>query len=143
MKKIFSIMIQGYMLKKYHEMFESLIQQNNITQIEIDVLAFLANNPEYKHAQDIVKVRGISKAHVSIAIEKLSSKGLLVRKEDPINRRCNILVIQDKALPLVTQIQMLQKEYKEIVYKGFSNEEKELYDQFLYRIYKNLGGNYE
>lgn len=143
MKKIFSIMIQGYMLKKYHEMFESLIQQNNITQIEIDVLAFLANNPEYKHAQDIVKVRGISKAHVSIAIEKLSSKGLLVRKEDPINRRCNILVIQDKALPLVTQIQKLQKEYKEIVYKGFSNEEKELYDQFLYRIYKNLGGNYE
>ncbi|MFQ7171296.1 MAG: hypothetical protein ACLRQF_03835 [Thomasclavelia ramosa] len=54
MKKTFLMAIYPYLLKQYNIMFETIQKKYQITQIEIDVLAFLANNPEYHHAQDIV-----------------------------------------------------------------------------------------
>ena len=90
-KKFFSLAMYPYIIKKYNSLFEDLLKEYQMTQVEIDVLAFLANNPEYNHAQDIVNVRGISKGHVSLAIEKLVKRGNLTRNPDPQNRRCNIL----------------------------------------------------
>ncbi|OUP77458.1 hypothetical protein B5F09_05530 [Erysipelatoclostridium sp. An173] len=62
--KTFSLTIYSYILKYYNSLFDDLIKEYQISQIEIDILAFLANNPEYHYAQEIVDVRGISKAHV-------------------------------------------------------------------------------
>lgn len=143
MNKVFILMIHSYLVKQYNQLFEDIIHHYHVTQIEIDVIAFLANNPEYNHARDIVNIRGISKGHVSIAIEKLTRKGYLDRQVDPHNRRCNVLIILPKAQPLITDIQKIQKKYKETLYQGFSQEEIKTYQNYLQRMYKNLGGFYE
>ncbi|MFQ9564401.1 MAG: hypothetical protein ACLR0A_19570, partial [Faecalibacillus intestinalis] len=59
-QKFFSLGMLPYIIKKYNSLFDELLKEYQMTQVEIDVLAFLANNPEYNHAQDIVNVRGIS-----------------------------------------------------------------------------------
>src|SRR5699024_10933442 len=100
-KKFFSLAMYPYIIKKYNSLFEDLLKEYQMTQVEIDVLAFLANNPEYNHAQDIVNVRGISKGHVSLAIEKLVKRGYLTRNPDPQNRRCNILCVEHQADSLI------------------------------------------
>ena len=140
MKKTLTFAVQNFVLKKYHEMFENIIQQYQVNQIEIDVLAFLANNPEYKYAQDIVSVRRISKGHVSMAIDSLTKKEFLRRTPDPNNRICNILVITDKAKELVKDIQAIQLTYIKNAYQDFSEEEMKKYKEFEERIYRNLGG---
>ena len=132
--KTFSLTIYSYILKYYNSLFDDLIKEYQISQIEIDILAFLANNPEYHYAQEIVDVRGISKAHVSIAVEKLVKRGFLNRETDPKNRRCNILKITDEASELITKIQDVQ------VYQGMSKEDKENFNYYLSKMYQNIGG---
>lgn len=143
MTKILNNVVMGYILKQYQIMFEDLIKKEDITQIEIDILAFLANHPEYQRAIDIVNVRGISKAHVSNAVDKLTKKGLLDRREDPDNRRCNVLYIRPEAQPLIHEIQQVQLAFYQLVYAGFSEEEKIQFNQLLGKIYRNLGGYHE
>lgn len=138
MAKKFTIAKSTYILKKYNSMFDDLLEQYHMTQIEVDTLLFLANNPEYNHAKDIVEIRGISKAHVSIAIDKLVQKGLLERLCDPDNRRCNILKLTFSSKDIVKTLQERQKLFFQYAYKDFSQDEEDMYDQLVERIYENL-----
>ncbi|MFQ6793387.1 MAG: MarR family winged helix-turn-helix transcriptional regulator [Thomasclavelia sp.] len=138
--KVFAIAIYSHILKYYNGLFEKLLKEYQITQVEVDVLAFLANNPEYCYAQDIVEVRKISKAHVSIAIEKLVKRGYLIRQPDPKNRRCNILKITDQANEIVCDIKEIQETFNQQIYADLSKEERAIYDQYLVKMYKNIGG---
>lgn len=138
--KTFTFAIHPYIIKKYNSLFEKIIQKYQMTQVEIDVLAFLANNPEYNHAQDIVNIRGLSKGHVSIAIEKLVSKKYIIRDTDPLNRRCNTLKVTKQAAGLVKEIQSVQRHFEDMAYQGMSQPEIEEYHYWLRRIYQNLGG---
>lgn len=138
--KTFTFAIHPYIIKKYNSLFENIMNEYQITQAEIDVLAFLANNPEYNHAQDIVDIRGISKGHVSIAIEKLVSKKYVERAIDTCNRRCNTLKVTENAKKLVEDIQEVQRCFEDMAYQGMSEEEIEEYFYWLRRVYYNLGG---
>lgn len=122
-------------------MFETIQKKYQITQIEIDVLAFLANNPEYHHAQDIVNIRGISKAYVSCSLDKLVKRGLVERQVDNENRRCNCLFVTPYANELIKEIRAVQDNYNEIAYQGLSNQDKEQFNRLISQIYENLGGN--
>lgn len=42
-----------------------------LNRMELDVLLFLANNPEQDTAAAMVRLRGLSKSHVSAAVEEL------------------------------------------------------------------------
>lgn len=129
-----------FMIKKYNSLFEDLQKKWDMTQIEIDTLAFLANNPEYNHAQDIVNIRGISKAHVSVAIEKLVKRGWLKRLCDPDNRRCNILQITKDAKEVILKIQNIQNDYATMAFNKMNLQEQQAFVTTINQIYQNLGG---
>ena len=138
--KVLKLPLYSFILKKYNSMFDDLSKEYKITQAEIDILAFLYNNPEYKYAQQLVDVRGISKAQVSIAIEKLVKKGLLIRKADSQNRRCNILLLTNKSDEIISKIRKIQNQFNGISKKEISEEEMEIFNKLLVKIYINLGG---
>lgn len=138
--KFFTLAMYPYIIKKYNALFEDILEKYEMTQVEIDVLAFLANNPEYNHAQDIVNVRGISKGHVSLAIEKLVHRGLISRNPDPQNRRCNILCVEKKADELVKEIRLIQRHFDQVAYAQMSSEDIRLFHERLNKVYQNLGG---
>ena len=138
--KYFTLAMYPYITKKYTSLFEPLLKKYGLTQAEVDVLAFLHNNPEYNHAQDIVDVRGISKGHVSMAVEKLVHKGYLARQPDPHNRRCNILTIDASAKKLVNEIIAIQNTFNQTAYAAVRKEDKAVFHEVLYQIYQNLGG---
>lgn len=138
--KYFTLAMYPYITKKYTSLFEPLLKKYGLSQAEVDVLAFLHNNPEYNHAQDIVDVRGISKGHVSMAVEKLVHKGYLDRQPDPHNRRCNILTIDASAKKLVNEIIAIQNTFNQTAYTAVRKEDKAVFHEVLYQIYQNLGG---
>ena len=47
------------MIQAYHEIFKPLCHRVKLSQTAIDMLLFLANNPEFKTARDIVEIRHI------------------------------------------------------------------------------------
>ena len=136
-KKFFSLAMYPYIIKKYNSLFEDLLKEYQMTQVEIDVLAFL-----YNHAQDIVNVRGISKGHVSLAIEKLVKRGYLTRNPDPQNRRCNILCVEHQADSLIKRIQDIQHQFDDMSFQNISSSDLIFYHQILQKIYQNLGGGH-
>ena len=138
--KVFEFAIFPYIQKQYNCMFKTVIEKYDMTQVEIDILAFLYNNPEYKYAQDIVKIRGINKGHASIAVDKLVCKGLLDRTPDPHCRRCNILILTKQAKEIIKDIIAVQSQYKKQIHQNITKEDKEIFDKVLYQMYINLGG---
>lgn len=77
----------------YHKLQSPVLTRYRMTQIELDVLLFLANHPGLDTAKDIVEIRRLTKSHVSAAVEGLSRKGYLLRVRRPDNRKLIHLVL--------------------------------------------------
>ncbi len=49
----------------------------DLTAIELSIILFLANNPEYDTAKDIVNKRHLTKSHVSVSLRDLEERGYI------------------------------------------------------------------
>lgn len=61
----------------YNAVCKPLCRELNIPQTAFDILMFLANNPDYSTAGDIVNVRKIKANLVSVNVEKLAKTAIL------------------------------------------------------------------
>lgn len=89
-----------FMIHNSLELYENLCQpvcrECGIAQTALDILMFLANNPEYYTARDICRVRGIKANLVSFHVEKLVQEGYLEREAIPGDRRQVRLLLTTK-----------------------------------------------
>ena len=60
--------------KIYDRTMEPLCSQYHISRMELDILLFLANNPGYDTAKDIVCQKRFTKSHVSTSLHLLEEK---------------------------------------------------------------------
>lgn len=63
--------------KFYTWQFAPLLERTGLSMREMNVLLFLANNPQYDTARDVTEFRGLSKSQVSQAVELLVAEGLV------------------------------------------------------------------
>ena len=87
----------------YSAVCRPLCHELNLPQTAFDILMFLANNPEYTTARDIVEVRKIKANLVSINVDKLVGEGYLRREVDTADRRKTHLLCTDKAGAVIEQ----------------------------------------
>ena len=76
----------------YSAVCKPLCQKLHLPQTAFDILMFLANNPNYTTARDIVEVRHIKANLVSVNVDKLVQEGFLdpptdTRTKELINSR--------------------------------------------------------
>ena len=64
----------------YSAVCKPLCQKLHLPQTAFDILMFLANNPSYTTARDIVEVRHIKANLVSVNVDKLVQEGFLERR---------------------------------------------------------------
>jgi len=67
----------------YSAVCKPLCQKLHLPQTAFDILMFLANNPSYTTARDIVEVRHIKANLVSVNVDKLVQEGFLERRPVP------------------------------------------------------------
>ena len=103
----FFIRSQG-IRKLYCSLFTPLLERRGLTQLEMDILLFLANNPEYDTARDIVEKRHLAKSHVSVGVDALAGRGLLERQLREGNRKTIHLRLTEKAGPIVEEGREIQ-----------------------------------
>lgn len=60
----------------YNAVCKPLCQELGLSQTALDILLFLANNPDYKTARDIVEVRHIKANLVSMNVDKLVQEAI-------------------------------------------------------------------
>ena len=126
----------------YHKLQSPVLTRDRMTQIELDVLLFLANHPGLDTAKDIVEIRRLTKSHVSAAVEGLSRKGYLLRVRRPDNRKLIHLVLLPEAAPVVADGQASQQAFFQTLGRGFSPQERAQLDALLLRVTENVRQEY-
>ena len=118
-------------------------EKHGLTYMEFTVLMFLANNPQFDTASDIVKYRHLTKSHVSMSIRSLEDKGLLKGEHHKPNRRTIHLTVLDTADTIILDGREAQQKFGKILFFGFSDSEYKQLTSFMKRIDKNIADHIE
>ena len=131
-----------FMIHNSLELYESLCQpvcrNCNLPQTALDILLFLANNPEYDTARDICQVRGIKANLVSFHVEKLVQEEYLQREPVPGDRRQVKLLLTEKSQTVVEQGRAVQQNYREILTAHITPSDMEVFGRCMDTIRQNI-----
>ena len=126
------------LLRCYDETCKAFCRERGIPQTSFDILMFLANNPAYKTARDIVEVRGLKANLVSIHLERLEQEGYLTRSAVAGDRRKRELHITPKAGPIVEAGRELQQRFFVALEQNITEEQKQTVHQVLEAMRLNI-----
>ena len=126
------------MRKHYAQSIERVSHSFGLSRAEMDVLLFLANNPDADRATDIVELRGLTKSHVSLAVKELYDRGYLQADQDQTDRRVIHLKPTQKAAQVVAQGREAQRQHFAKLFDGFSPEELEQFRVLQEKLFANM-----
>ena len=122
----------------YNAVCKPLCQELGLSQTALDILLFLANNPDYKTARDIVEVRHIKANLVSMNVDKLVQEGYLTRRPVKGDRRKTELLCTEKAQPIIARGRQLQNAFSERLFAGMDEEARRAFSEAMHLIEHNL-----
>lgn len=122
----------------YGKLMDSAAEKYGLTRMELDILLFLVNNPDFDTATDIITRRGLTKSHVSASVKSLSDKGLLERNFHGGNLKTIHLTVQDAAADIIAEGRKKQKEFGKAVFWGMGEEELQEFQNTLCKISENM-----
>ena len=122
----------------YNAVCKPLCQELGLSQTALDILLFLANNPDYKTASEIVEIRRLKANLVSVNVEKLVQEGYLTRCAVAGDRRKTELLCTEKAAPILARGRQLQKDFSESLFAGMDEARREAFAAALAEIESNL-----
>ena len=125
----------------YDRMCAPLCQKYGLTHMEFVVLMFLANNPDFDTAAQIVKYRRLTKSHVSLAVRALLEKNLVIGVDGIDDRRTIHLSLLEDADEIIEAGRQIQKAFFETIFEGFTREERDQMAEFMNRIDENIKNN--
>lgn len=124
----------------YSAVCKPLCQKLHLPQTAFDILMFLANNPNYTTARDIVEVRHIKANLVSVNVDKLVQEGLLERRPVPGDRRKTELHCTEMAQPIIRRGQALQEAFFARLMQGVDPAQLRAFYDTIARMGENLDG---
>ncbi len=133
----YSNFIKKIVEKAYSEITKQYILTNN----EIAVISYLAAG-NGDTASDIVNDLLFSKSHVSLSVDSLAKKGIIVKVQDEQDKKIWHLLLTEKAGPVAERVFLREKEMEEIFFRGLSEEEKELFQKLTEKIVSNATENF-
>ena len=105
--------------------------------MEMNILLFLANNPAYDTATDIVEVRHLTKSHVSASVKTLQARGYLQRVYLSGNRKTAHLRLAPAAEPVVEKGRRAQQAFFTALQKGLAPAERAALKSAFGKLLKN------
>ena len=122
----------------YSALCHSLCRELNLPQTAFDILLFLANNPEYDTASDIVELRKIKANLVSVNVNRLVEEGYLHREPVPGDRRKTRLLCTAQAQPIIDKGRALQAQFAARLLSGMSERQRQAFADAAAVINHNL-----
>lgn len=107
----------------YQIFMQPLYEKMHMPPMALDILMYLANNPECATARDVCQRRGFKPGIVSFHVDKLVLTGFLERCEVPSDRRKTRLVCTEKAQPVIEKGREMQRDFALRLLSGVSDEE--------------------
>lgn len=122
----------------YAKCVEAVCEKHGITRMELDILLFLANNPCFDTATEIVEIRYLSKSQVSASIKLLEQKMYIRKVYTDGNKKTAHLKICEAAEKIIRDGKAAQENFLSIMLNDFSPIEIKSMKQYTDRIYHNI-----
>lgn len=122
----------------YDQLLEPVCEHYGITCMELDILLFLHNHPGHDTATDIIKIRHLTKSHVSSSIKTLEEQGYLEKFYQGSNGKTIHLKVTDKAAEILAGGLKAQKAFSNLVFQNFSDEQIANMEKNLKRLTDNV-----
>ncbi|MEG2453948.1 MAG: MarR family winged helix-turn-helix transcriptional regulator [Clostridia bacterium] len=110
-------------IRLYDKLSNEVCKKYNLTKIEMDIIAFLANHPNEDTAVEIVDERMLIKSNVSEAVNRLVGKKMIERFFDDNDRRKVHLKLTLKTHDMQNEIHIMQQNFCNIMFKDFSEND--------------------
>ena len=124
--------------KRYSRVLEPVCRRWGLTRSELDVLLYLANNPGFDRAADIVAGRGMAKSQVSSSLVTLEQRGMVCRSEDSADRRTVRIRLTEEAAEPVRMGREAQERFFRSLYEGVTREERDALLSLMTKVRDNL-----
>lgn len=119
--------------------FDKLLQQNGI---EISGgqgrILFLLWKQDHLTMTEISRQTSLAKNTVTVVIDGMVKKGIVLREQNPSNRRETIISLTDRAKALQEKYELVSQQMNAMFYEGFSPEEQQQFEAYLLRILTTL-----
>ncbi|WP_130861970.1 MarR family winged helix-turn-helix transcriptional regulator [Bacilliculturomica massiliensis] len=89
------------------------------------------------HQDELGCQMNLDKGRIARSVSLLEDKGLIQRETNARDKRQKFVSLSDKGREMLTQISKVYKDWDDICYSGFTEEEKRLHQEFLSRIAEN------
>lgn len=125
-------------IEAYHTVLQPICKDTGLPPMAVDILMFIANNPENGTAGDICRCRGLKSGIVSVHIDRLVNDGLLLRQAVPGDRRKTRLVCTEAADGIIEKGRGLQLCFAQKLLAGLSDEDIEVFRNCLSVMGNNI-----
>ncbi len=125
-------------IEAYHAALQPICRDSGLPPMAVDILMFLANNPEHNTARDICRCRGLKPGIVSVHIERLVNEGLLKRKSVSGDRRKTQLICTEKAADIISKGRRQQKLFAQKLTVGLSEDDIKVFHNCLAVLRDNV-----
>lgn len=125
-------------IEAYHAVLQPICKDAGLPPMAVDILMFIANNPDSNTAGDICRCRGLKTGIVSVHIDRLVNEGLLLRQAVPGDRRKTQLVCTEKADSIIETGRKLQKSFAQKLLAGMSDADIEVFHNCLTNLSNNI-----
>lgn len=125
-------------IEAYHAVLQPLCREAELPALALDILLFIANNPDKSTARDVCQFRGMKPGIVSFHVDRLAAAGLLERRPVPGDRRKTQLVCTEAAADIIRRGRELQKRFAEALLTGLDRESLETFHRCLAAIDVNI-----
>ena len=125
-------------IEAYHTVLQPICKDTGLPPMAVDILMFIANNPDCGTAGNICQCRGFKSGIVSVHIDRLVKEGLLLRQNVPDDRRKTHLVCTDAASGIIEKGRELQMCFAQKLLTGLSDADMEAFRYCLSVLSNNM-----
>ena len=125
------------------QLMSSALAQMDLTSAQGHIMGFLARQESPPCCRDIEEAFHLSHPTVCGTLNRMAKKGFIQVRPDEKDRRIKRIHVLPKGRQCqVTMVETIRRIEEQVV-SGFTQEERELFSQFLSRAMDNLGANPE
>jgi DNA-binding MarR family transcriptional regulator len=135
-----SIKLIGLVREKANYFLLNELKQIGITDIATSHGDILSTLFKYKECTMTELSKSINKdrSTVTALITKLTKFGYVSSKKDPADNRSTIIYLTEKGKELEPNFQKISEKLYEKEYQGITDEEKDIFNKILKKIYNNF-----
>lgn len=122
----------------YSRCVEGVCIRHGITRMELDILLFLANNPCFDTATDIVEIRYLSKSQVSSSVRTLEERGFIRREFAEKNKKTAHLRVCEPACSVIADGREAQEKFAAVMLRGLTEEDCACMRRCFEHMWKNM-----